>query len=77
MAEEEKKPVYAGKPALSKIKIANKTYYLKDEDARAVIDTIYGDYLKTADKTELSGLISAEESRATEAEAAAITSAVG
>ena len=77
MAEEEKKPAYARKPVLSKIKIANKTYYLKDEDARAVIETIYGDYLKSADKAELSGLISAEVTRATAAEEAAITSAVG
>ena len=78
MAEENRPvPAYARKPVLSKIKIANTTYYLKDADARAVIDTIYGDYLKAADKTELSGLISAEVTRATAAEEAAITSAVG
>ena len=77
MANEEKKPVYAGKPALCKIKIANTTYWLKDADARAIIDVIYGDYLTSKDKTELSGLISAEVTRATDAEEAAITSAVG
>ena len=50
---EEKKPAYAQIPVLSKVNIGGKIYYLKDADARKVIDTIYGDYLKSADKTAL------------------------
>ena len=50
---EEKKPAYAQIPVLSKVNIGGKIYYLKDEDARSVIDIIYGDYLKSADKTAL------------------------
>ena len=53
MANEEKKPAYAQIPVLSKVNIGGKVYYLKDADARAVIDIIYGDYLKSADKTAL------------------------
>ena len=53
MAEEEKKPVYAQIPVLSKVNIGGKVYWLKDKDARAVIDTIYGDYLKSSDKAAL------------------------
>ena len=53
MAEEEKKPAYAQIPVLSKVNIGGKIYYLKDADARSVIDTIYGDYLKSADKAAL------------------------
>ena len=53
MAEEEKKPVYAQIPVLSKVNIGGKVYWLKDADARAVIDTIYGDYLKSSDKAAL------------------------
>ena len=60
MAEEEKKPAYAQIPVLSKVNIGGKVYYLKDADARAVIDTIYGDYLKSADKTELQDAINAK-----------------
>ena len=37
---------YAKTPVLSKVNIGGKIYYLKDADARKVIDTIYGDYLK-------------------------------
>ena len=50
---EEKKPAYAQTPVLSKVNIGGKIYWLKDKDARAVIDTIYGDYLKSSDKTAL------------------------
>ena len=50
---EEKKPAYAQTPVLSKVNIGGQIYYLKDADARAVIDTIYGDYLKSADKAAL------------------------
>ena len=53
MAEEEKKPAYAQIPVLSKVNIGGKIYYLKDADARKVIDIIYGDYLKSADKAAL------------------------
>ena len=44
---------YAKTPVLSKVNIGGKIYYLKDADARKVIDTIYGDYLKSADKAAL------------------------
>lgn len=44
---------YAKIPVLSKVNIGGKIYWLKDADARKVIDTIYGDYLKSADKTAL------------------------
>lgn len=44
---------YAKTPVLSKVNIGGKIYYLKDADARSVIDTIYGDYLKSSDKTAL------------------------
>ena len=50
---EEKKPAYAQIPVLSKVNIGGKIYYLKDADARSVIDTIYGDYLKSTDKAAL------------------------
>ena len=53
MAEEEKKPAYAQIPVLSKVNIGGKVYFLKDADARSVIDTIYGDYLKSSDKAAL------------------------
>ena len=54
MAEEKKPvPAYAQTPVLSKVNIGGKIYYLKDADARSVIDTIYGDYLKSADKAAL------------------------
>ena len=60
MAEEEKKPAYAQTPVLSKVNIGGKIYYLKDADARKVIDTIYGDYLKSSDKTALQEAIDAK-----------------
>ena len=60
MAEEEKKPVYAQIPVLSKVNIGGKIYWLKDADARSVIDTIYGDYLKSADKAALQSAIDAK-----------------
>lgn len=60
MAEEEKKPAYAQIPVLSKVNIGGKIYYLKDADARKVIDTIYGDYLKSSDKTALQEAIDAK-----------------
>ena len=44
---------YAKTPVLSKVNIGGKIYYLKDADARSVIDKIYGDYLKSSDKTAL------------------------
>ena len=50
---EEKKPAYSQIPVLSKVNIGGKVYWLKDADARSVIDTIYGDYLKSADKAAL------------------------
>ena len=50
---EEKKPAYAQTPVLSKVNIGGKIYYLKDADARKVIDIIYGDYLKSSDKAAL------------------------
>lgn len=60
MAEEEKKPVYAQIPVLSKVNIGGKVYWLKDKDARSVIDTIYGDYLKSSDKAALQEAIDAK-----------------
>ena len=44
---------YAKIPVLSKVNIGGKIYYLKDADARKVIDTIYGDYWKSSDKAAL------------------------
>ena len=57
---EEKKPAYAQIPVLSKVNIGGKVYYLKDADARSVIDKIYGDYLKSSDKTALQEAIDAK-----------------
>lgn len=51
---------YAKIPVLSKVNIGGKVYWLKDADARAVIDTIYGDYLKSSDKTALQEAIDAK-----------------
>lgn len=51
---------YAKTPVLSKVNIGGKIYWLKDADARAVIDTIYGDYLKSSDKTALQSAIDAK-----------------
>ena len=61
MAEEKKQvPAYAQTPVLSKVNIGGKIYWLKDADARSVIDTIYGDYLKSADKAALQEAIDAK-----------------
>ena len=57
---EEKKPAYAQTPVLSKVNIGGKIYYLKDAEAISVIDTIYGDYLKSTDKTALQEAIDAK-----------------
>ena len=51
---------YAKIPVLSKVNIGGKIYWLKDADARSVIDTIYGDYLKSADKAALQEAIDAK-----------------
>lgn len=51
---------YAQIPVLSKVNIGGKVYYLKDADARSVIDTIYGDYLKSSDKAALQEAIDAK-----------------
>ena len=51
---------YAKIPVLSKVNIGGKVYWLKDADARSVIDTIYGDYLKSSDKTALQSEIDAK-----------------
>ena len=51
---------YTQIPVLSKVNIGGKVYYLKDADARKVIDTIYGDYLKSSDKTALQEAINAK-----------------
>jgi len=51
-------PVYAGTPTLSKVKLSDGSYYfLKDADARKVIDEIYADYLKSTDKEALQSAI--------------------
>lgn len=68
-------PTYTGTPVLSKIKIGEQLYYLKDDAARSVVTTIYNDYLKAADKIELTGLIDAEEKRALAAEAQVLVDA--
>ena len=65
----DKNYVYEDTPMLSKVKIGGTDYYLKDAEARTVIDTILNDYLKGADKTELLGKITAEETRAKGVEA--------
>lgn len=51
---------YAKTPVLSKVNIGGKIYYLKDADARSVIDKIYGDYLKSSDKAALQEAIDAK-----------------
>ena len=59
----EKDHVYNNKPMLSKVKIGGVYYYLKDAEARSVIDSILNDYLTSTDKTELQNLISAKVSQ--------------
>lgn len=44
---------YKDTPMLSKVKIGNTLYYLKDAEARTAVDTILADYLTSTDKTEL------------------------
>ena len=51
---------YAKIPVLSKVNIGGKVYWLKDADARSVIDKIYGDYLKSSDKAALQEAIDAK-----------------
>ena len=51
---------YAKIPVLSKVNIGGKVYWLKDADARKVIDTIYGNYLKSEDKAALQEAIDAK-----------------
>ena len=53
--------IAASTPVLSKVKIGEQTYWLKDADARKVVDIIYADYLKASDKAALEAEISAEE----------------
>lgn len=59
----EKDHKYTSIPALSKVKIGGAYYYLKDAEARAVIDSILNDYLTSTDKTELQNLINAKVSQ--------------
>lgn len=58
----EKNHAYTSIPVLSKVKIGDAYYYLKDAEARSVIDSILNDYLTSEDKTELQNLISAKVS---------------
>lgn len=58
---------YENAPVLSKIKIGEQYYWLKDADARALLTSVEGrvaaiedDYLVAADKTELEGKITSE-----------------
>ena len=48
----EKNHAYTSIPVLSKVKIGDAYYYLKDAEARSVIDSILNDYLTSEDKTE-------------------------
>ena len=59
----EKNHAYTSLPVLSKVKIGSNYYYLKDAEARSVIDSILNDYLTSEDKTELQNLISAKVSQ--------------
>ena len=58
----EKDHAYTSAPMLSKVKIGGIYYYLKDAEARTVIDSILNDYLTSEDKTELQNLINAKVS---------------
>ena len=58
----EKNHAYTSLPALSKVKIGGAYYYLKDAEARAVIDSILNDYLTSTDKAALKELIDAKVS---------------
>lgn len=59
----EKDHAYTGLPALSKVKIGGAYYYLKDAEARSVIDSILNDYLTSTDKAALQALIDAKVSQ--------------
>ena len=59
----EKKHAYTSLPVLSKVKIGSDYYYLKDAEARAVIDSILNDYLTSTDKAALKELIDAKVSK--------------
>ena len=58
----EKNHEYTSLPVLSKVKIGGDYYYLKDAEARAVIDSILNDYLTSTDKAALQALIDAKVS---------------
>ena len=58
----EKDHTYTSLPVLSKVKIGSNYYYLKDAEARAVIDSILNDYLTSTDKAALKELIDAKVS---------------
>ncbi len=54
--------VYESIPVLSKVKIGDAYYYLKDAEAREVVDSILNDYLTSTDKEALQKLIDAKVS---------------
>ena len=58
----EKNHAYTSIPVLSKVKIGGAYYYLKDAEARTVIDSILNDYLTSTDKAALQALIDAKVS---------------
>lgn len=58
----EKDHAYTSIPVLSKVKIGDNYYYLKDAEARSVIDSILNDYLTSTDKAALQALIDAKVS---------------
>lgn len=58
----EKNHAYTSTPVLSKVKIGGAYYYLKDAEARSVIDSILNDYLTSTDKAALQALIDAKVS---------------
>lgn len=58
----EKDHAYTSAPMLSKVKIGGIYYYLKDAEARTVIDSILNDYLTSTDKAALQALIDAKVS---------------
>ena len=58
----EKNHAYTSIPVLSKVKIGDAYYYLKDAEARSVIDSILNDYLTSTDKSALQALIDAKVS---------------
>lgn len=59
----EKNHTYTSAPMLSKVKIGGVYYYLKDAEARSVIDSILNDYLTSTDKAALQALIDAKVSK--------------